>query len=109
MVVLNNHSYGMVRQFQQSYFHERYPSTYQGYSTPDFEKVAQAFDIQAVTIGESEESIQYGLSLLWKDPLVPFLLQVEISPFINAYPKIAFGYPLTQMEPFVKPLDMEGT
>jgi acetolactate synthase-1/2/3 large subunit len=109
MVVLNNHSYGMVRQFQQSYFHERYASTYQGYSTPDFEKVAQAYGIQAATIDETEESTQRGLSQLWADPTIPFLLQVEIDPMINAYPKIAFGHPITQMEPFAKPLDMEGT
>jgi acetolactate synthase-1/2/3 large subunit len=109
MVILNNHSYGMVRQFQQSYFHERYASTYFGYSTPDFEKVAQAYGIQATTIAKTEESIQLGLSRLWANPLEPFLLQVEIDPMVNAYPKIAFGHPMTEMEPFVKPLDMEGT
>ena len=109
MVVLNNQSYGMVRQFQQSYFHERYPSTYQGYSTPDFEKVAQAYGIPAATINGIGVSVQSGLSQLWADPAAPFLLQVEIDPMINAYPKIAFGYPLTEMEPFAKPLDMEGT
>ena len=109
MVILNNHSYGMVRQFQQSYFHERYASTYQGYSTPDFEKVALAYGIQSATISETRESTQDGLSQLWADPTMPFLLQVEIDPMINAYPKIAFGYPLMQMEPFAKPLDMEGT
>jgi acetolactate synthase I/II/III large subunit len=109
MVVVNNISYGMVRQFQQSYFHERYPSTYKGYSAPDFEKVAQAYGIQAATIGGTEESIPRGLSQLWADTAEPFLLQVEIDPMVNAYPKIAFGHPITQMEPFVKPLDMEGT
>jgi acetolactate synthase I/II/III large subunit len=109
MVVLNNHSYGMVRQFQQSYFHERYASTYQGYSTPDFERVALAYGIQSMTINETEGAIQNGLSRLWADPMMPFLLQVEVDPMINAYPKIAFGYPITQMEPFAKPLDMEGT
>jgi acetolactate synthase-1/2/3 large subunit len=109
MVILNNHSYGMVRQFQQSYFHERYASTYKGYSAPDFEKVAQAYGIQAATIYETEKSVQRGLAQLWANPAAPFLLQVEIALKINAYPKIAFGYPITQMEPFVKPLDMEGT
>ena len=109
MVVLNNESYGMVRQFQQSYFHERYPSTFQGYSAPDFEKIASAYGIRAATVGKTEESVQQGLAQLWADPTEPFLLQVQIDPMINAYRKIAFGYPLTQMEPFVKPLDMEGT
>ncbi|MBE0683417.1 MAG: thiamine pyrophosphate-binding protein [Anaerolineales bacterium] len=108
MVILNNHSYGMVRQFQQSYFHERYASTYFGYSTPDFSKVASAYGIQSVEI-ENDSEIEHGLMRLWHNPLEPFLLQVNISVEANAYPKIAFGHPITQMEPFAKPLDMEGT
>ena len=54
-------------------------------------------------------SVQTGLQQLWKDPKEPFLLNVMIDPLINAYPKLAFGYSITEMEPFVKPLDMEGT
>lgn len=108
MVVINNNSYGMVRQFQQSYFHGRYPSTLKGYSAPDFDKVAQAYGIQSMTVRDVA-SIAQGLSRLWEDPMQPFLLQVLIDSMTNAYPKIAFGYPITEMEPFVKPLDMEGT
>lgn len=108
MVVLNNYSYGMVRQFQQSYFQERYASTYWGYSTPDFSKVALAYGIPSLKI-EKENEIEQGLLRLWQDPATPFLLQVDIDIMANAYPKIAFGHPITHMEPFVKPLDMEGT
>ncbi|MDO9579131.1 MAG: thiamine pyrophosphate-binding protein, partial [Bacteroidales bacterium] len=43
MVVINNRCYGMVRQFQESYFDKRYQSTYWGYSAPDFSKIAQAY------------------------------------------------------------------
>jgi acetolactate synthase-1/2/3 large subunit len=32
-----------------------------------------------------------------------------LDPGGNVYPKIAFGHPLTEMEPEVKPLEMEGT
>jgi acetolactate synthase-1/2/3 large subunit len=108
MVIINNNSYGMVRQFQQSYFNDRYPSTYWGYSAPDFSKVALAYGIRSATIKDPTE-ISTGLARLWENPSEPFLLQVQIETQANAYPKIAFGYPLTQMEPFVKPLDMEGT
>src|SRR5262249_1035749 len=45
MVILNNRCHGMVRQFQQSYFHGRYHSTYWGYSAPSFERLAQAYGI----------------------------------------------------------------
>jgi acetolactate synthase I/II/III large subunit len=109
MIVLNNHSYGMVRQFQQSYFQGRYASTYDGYSAPDFKKVAQAYGISAATIEDGENSLRAGLQQLWENPAKPFLLQVEIDFRANVYPKIAFGYPITEMEPFVKPHDMEGT
>jgi acetolactate synthase-1/2/3 large subunit len=108
MVILNNQSLGMVRQFQQSYFHERYASTYEGYSAPDFEKIAQAYGINAITI-KDEVLIGAALAQLWHNPLQPFLLQVMLNPMINAYPKIAFGHPITEMEPFVKPREMEGT
>jgi acetolactate synthase-1/2/3 large subunit len=27
----------------------------------------------------------------------------------NAYPKMAFGKPISEMEPLARPLDMEGT
>ncbi len=108
LVILNNGCHGMVRQFQQSYFSERYPSTYWGYSAPEFRRVAQAYGIDACAIGKPED-IDRGLRELWNDPSVPFLAEVAIDTFTNAYPKIAFGHPITAMEPFVKPLDMEGT
>jgi acetolactate synthase-1/2/3 large subunit len=34
---------------------------------------------------------------------------VMVDMEINAYPKIAFGRPITDMEPFVKPIGMEST
>ena len=39
----------------------------------------------------------------------PVLLQIMIDPQTNTYPKIAFGKPITEMEPFAKPIEMEGT
>jgi len=108
MIILNNHSLGMVRQFQQSYFGERYQSTYWGYSAPDFVKVAQAYGIAASVISNPEQ-VQTALELMWQNPKSPYLLEVSIDTFANAYPKLAFGHTIAEMEPFVKPLDMEGT
>jgi acetolactate synthase-1/2/3 large subunit len=108
MVVLNNQCHGMVRQFQQSYFEERYQSTYWGYSAPDFDRVASAYGIDSHTIDDPSK-VQYALDRMWHDPKSPFLLQVTINTFANAYPKIAFGRPISEMEPFAKPVEMEGT
>ena len=108
IVIINNRSLGMIRQFQDSYFNSNYQSTMWGYDAPDFEKVAIAYGIQASTVQYSTE-IEEGLIKLWEDENCPFLLQVMIDPATNAYPKLAFGKPITEMEPFSKPLEMEGT
>lgn len=108
IIILNNQSLGMIRQFQDSYFDSRHQSTVWGYSAPDFEKIANAYGINSSTISEVT-SIKEAIKSLWIDPHTPYLLQVMIDPAANAYPKIAFGKPLTEMEPFSKPLDMEGT
>lgn len=108
MVIINNRSLGMIRQFQDSYFNGNYQSTMWGYDAPDFEKVAKAYGIEAATISDAA-SIEDAVSKLWHDADSPYLLQVMIESDINAYPKIAFGKPITEMEPFAKPLEMEGT
>ncbi len=110
IIVMNNRNLGMIRQFQDSYFDSRYQSTYWGYDAPDFEKVALAYGIDSKTIVETNE-IKDAISWLWEgdNENKPQLLQVMIDPYTNTYPKIAFGRPITEMEPFAKPIEMEGT
>ncbi|HKO95964.1 MAG TPA: thiamine pyrophosphate-binding protein [Pyrinomonadaceae bacterium] len=100
MMILNNGCHGMVRQFQESYFEGRYPATLDGYSAPDFSKLAEAYGIPARTIADETETGE-ALSWLWSDPNTPALLQVMIDTYANAYPKIAFGSPITEMEPLI--------
>ncbi len=108
IIIINNQTHGMVRQFQQSYFHERYQSTLWGYDAPDFTRVALAYGIEAQTISREEE-IKAALEWLWIEPNKPQLLQIMIDTNTNVYPKIAFGQPITGMEPEFQPLEMEGT
>jgi acetolactate synthase-1/2/3 large subunit len=108
MIVLNNQCHGMVRQFQESYFKGRVQSTVWGYSAPSFLSVAKAYGVAAERI-ESDEDVSNSLAACWRNPTTPFLLEVSINLHTNAYPKMAFGRGLAEMEPFAKPLDMEGT
>jgi acetolactate synthase-1/2/3 large subunit len=108
MVIVNNHCHGMVRQFQESYFDGRYPSTLLGYSAPSFAAVAAAYGIAARSIDDPAD-VEDALHELWSDPTAPGLLEVVIDTYANAYPKLAFGKPITEMEPFSKPIAMEGT
>jgi len=108
LVVLNNRCHGMVRQFQETYFDERYQSTLWGYSTPDFARVAQAYGLSAAAVSEPGDLVA-AVERLWADPDEPYLLEVAIDTMANAYPKIAFGHPITEMEPFAKPVGLEST
>jgi acetolactate synthase I/II/III large subunit len=110
IVVMNNNTLGMIRQFQDSYFESRYQSTSWGYDAPDFSKVAIAYGMDAMTIDQPEQ-IDNAVGWLWENEnaFKPQLLQVMIDSHTNTYPKIAFGRPITQMEPFAKPIEMEGT
>ena len=108
IVVVNNQCHGMVRQFQESYFHGRYQSTLWGYTTPSFSKVAEAYGIESAYVDETAE-LTAVLERCWANPNAPFLLEVGIATGTNAYPKMAFGLPISQMEPLAKPAEMEGT
>ena len=108
MVILNNQSHGMVRQFQESYFNNRFQSTVWGYSAPSFSAVAKAYGIESKTISTKEE-VEATLAWLNRDIDQPALLEVMIDPTLNIYPKLAFGQKFGEMEPQAKPLDMEGT
>lgn len=108
VIILNNNSLGMIRQFQDSYFGSRYQSSHWGYSAPNFELVAKAYGIESLSI-DNETQIDEALDWLVGDLSTPQLLQVYIDMHANAYPKMAFGKPITEMEPLSKPLDMEGT
>jgi acetolactate synthase-1/2/3 large subunit len=107
MLIVNNRTHGMVRQFQQSYFDSRFQSTVWGYSAPDFAAVAGAYGIPSRSIGP-EDGAEAALSWLLAGP-GPALLEVMVPAETNVYPKLAFGRPITEMEPFAKPVGMEST
>jgi len=97
IVVMNNNSLGMVQQFQQDYFQGRLQSTKWGYSSPDFEKIGDAYNIPGMKI-EKTEQVEEGLKWLWQD-CGHRLLNVIIESDLPLYPKVAFGKPLDQMDP----------
>ena len=86
------------------------------YSALDFSEVARAYRIESLTVSDTR-SLPAAIDKMWAKPREPFLLQVSLDVSANAYPstmlrmhsKIAFGHPMTEMEPFARPLEMEGT
>lgn len=108
IVVMNNRSHGMTRQFQDTYFGGRYAGTVWGYSTPRFSEVAKSYGLQAGLLTDPADATGQ-IDRFWQDPTEPYLLEVEVGLTVNAYPKLAFGRPISEMEPFAKPVEMEAT
>ena len=104
IIILNNKCHGMTRQFQETYFNKRYTATINGYSAPNFVAIAKAYGIDAFEINKINDFDKVDISQHRS-----LLLNVNIDTNLNAYPKLAFGLPMSEMEPFAKPNEMEST
>ncbi|WP_407653234.1 biosynthetic-type acetolactate synthase large subunit [Alicyclobacillus acidoterrestris] len=94
IVVVNNGALGMVRQWQELFYQERYSSSLLQWQ-PDFMKLAAAYDIPAVQIREDDE-LPAKLEAFLAAP-GPGLLECLVAPMENVYPMIAPGDGLHQM------------
>ena len=62
IVIQNNFGYGIIKQFQDAYFNGRYYATGEGYSQPDFKKIAAAYGIPYQRITKEEELDNFKFS-----------------------------------------------
>ncbi len=107
IILFNNNCHGMVRQFQESYFKGNNRSTVEGYSAPDFVKVAKAYGINSFDLNQFK-NIDDLLNFLFSES-GPILIQLPLSVKSKVYPKLAFGRKFGEMEPEIQPTKMEST
>ncbi|QQQ20155.1 acetolactate synthase 2 catalytic subunit [Brevundimonas vitis] len=88
IVLLDNSSLGLVRQWQELFFEENY-SEVDLSDNPDFVAVAQAFGIEAFRISRREE-VTAGIARLLAAP-GPCLAHVLIDPKENVWPLVPPG------------------
>ena len=62
IVIQNNFGYGIIKQFQDAYFNGRYYATGEGYSQPDFKKIADAYGIPYQRITKKVELDSFKFS-----------------------------------------------
>jgi acetolactate synthase-1/2/3 large subunit len=106
VILLNNHCYGMVRQFQEQYFNSRFQSTVLGYSCPDFQKVVSAYKIPVQKISHKDE-IKAALKRLFKNKRAMFL-EINISSSKKVMPKLSVNKPIEDQEPFLSRDELES-
>ena len=101
IIIINNGCYGIIKQFQDAYCESRYTATdgHEDYTLPDFEKVAKAYDIEALTI-YGKDDIKEKLQYVW-DYKGPILCNLLIDEEQKLIPKLEFGNPLEDMSPYL--------
>ena len=55
IIIQNNFGYGIIKQFQDSYFDSRYHGTGIGYSTPSFSKIAEAYNFEYLVVKDIKD------------------------------------------------------
>ena len=93
MVVLNNHFLGMVRQWQEMFFDERYSFTKM--KNPDFVAIAKAYGIDGCEVSE-RENLDAAIADMLKDD-EPYLLVVNVEMKGMVYPMIPTGGSVTNI------------
>lgn len=93
IILLNNHFLGMVRQWQELFFEERYSETVM--NNPDFVKIAEAYNIPGKKVSdraELDKAIEEMLSLKGS-----YLLDVQVETKGMVYPMIPAGTCVTNI------------
>jgi acetolactate synthase-1/2/3 large subunit len=94
-VILNNGWQGMVRQWQQAFYGERYSCSNMEPSMPDFVMLAQAFGIKGMIVEERDDLEAAIAEMLAHDG--PVLMDVHVKRDENCYPMVAPGKSNAQM------------
>jgi acetolactate synthase I/II/III large subunit len=94
-VIINNFWQGMVRQWQQAFFGERYSNSNMSRGMPDFVKLAEAFGVKGMLVRERGELEGAIATLLAHNG--PVLLDAQVTRDENCYPMMAPGQSNGQM------------
>ena len=97
IIVMNNYSLGMVKNFQDMYFDGRNQSTRKGYSCPSFAKLAEAYGLQAIQIGDVN-SLKSAFEMMARSNS-PLLIEITMEGATECRPRLAFGGKLDEQHP----------
>ena len=98
--VLNNHSYGMIKQFQDVWFKSKYnaSSVDGGLGDPNFLRIANAYGMKTVQINNHQELNKIDEVLNHPGPV---LCNLELNPDAKTIPKLEFGKPIEDSSPLL--------
>ncbi len=94
-VIINNGWQGMVRQWQQAFYGERYSCSNMEVGMPDIELLAQAYGIRGMVISQPEQ-LSEAIAQMLAHP-GPVILNAKVTREENCYPMVAPGKNNAQM------------
>jgi acetolactate synthase-1/2/3 large subunit len=94
-VIINNGWQGMVRQWQQTFYGERYSSSNMEVGMPNFEMLAEAFGVKGMVVNDRSQLQDAIATMLSHDG--PVLMDVRVRRNENCYPMVAPGKSNAQM------------
>jgi acetolactate synthase I/II/III large subunit len=95
IVIINNRWQGMVRQWQQAFYGERYSHSNMEKGAPNFIKLAESFGIKAIMIKTRNELNACLPYIIEYDG--PIVIDIQVIPDSNCYPMVAPGKSNAQM------------
>ena len=95
LIILNNKWQGMVRQWQQSYYEERYAHSSMANGMPDFVKLANSYDIKAYNITTFDELLEKQDEIFLSNE--PIVVNFAVEEKENCYPMVQPGKSNSQM------------
>jgi len=99
IVIVNNRWQGMVRQWQESFYEERYSASDMSNGEPDFIKLAEAFGVKGFLInGREDLENSFKTALKFEGPV---LINVRVKRGENCYPMVPPGKSNSQMIGYV--------
>ncbi|HEY9659106.1 MAG TPA: biosynthetic-type acetolactate synthase large subunit [Allocoleopsis sp.] len=106
-VIINNGWQGMVRQWQEAFYEERYSSSNMGSGAPDIVKLADAYGLKGIVVRHRHELKDAVAEMLAHDG--PVFLDVHVKRNENCYPMVAPGKSNAQMVGLPKPPEAATT
>ena len=95
ILIVNNGWQGMVRQWQESFYGNRFSNSYMRNGMPDFPAVAKAYGLDGFTITSFEQLKQILNEN--KDEKKTLLFDITVIENENCYPMVAPGHSNSQM------------
>lgn len=93
IIIINNGWQGMVRQWQESFYGNRFSNSYMRNGMPDFASVAKAYHLEGKQISTEKELYK----ILNKNTNKAVLLDINVFESENCYPMVAPGRSNSQM------------